>query len=375
MKRKLNNPFILTGYYGKEYFCNREEELTVLENHFNNERNVVLYAWRRLGKTALIQCFMAQLEENKSTETLYIDLLGTRNIEEAVLQITKAVYRKYGKTSSGISASLIKLFSSIGIEMSFDPQTGNPAISLGLKNFGTYPNQSLEALGNFLKNKKKPILIAIDEFQQIKHYPEQNGEAVFRGWMQQFPAIRFIFCGSHRNIMQSMFTEKNRPFYQSAQLLQLMAIDFNEYKAFIQYHFKSHKKEISEDAIQQIYDWSRQQTYCIQLICNRLFGSVNKVEITHLQSLFDEILKEESAVFSNYTNLLTDAQWRVLQAIAKEEPLYAPTASDFINKYKLGASSTVSTAMNKLMETEIVIKEADKFLVHDVLLARWLQSL
>ncbi len=375
MKRQLKNPFLLTGYYGKDYFCDREEELAALKNHFENERNVVLYAWRRLGKTALIQCFLSQLEGKNSAETLYVDLLGTRNIEEAVLQITKAIYNKYGKTSSGISASLMKLLSSIGIEMSFDPQTGNPAISLGVKNSGKVSNQSMEALGKFLQTKKKPILIAIDEFQQIKHYPAQNGEAVFRGWMQQFPAIRFIFSGSHRNMMQSMFTEKNRPFYQSAQLLQLQAISFDKYKEFIQYHFKAHKKEITEDAIQEIYNWSRQQTYCVQLVCNRLFGMFSKVETKHLQQVFDDTIKEESVVFSNYTNLLTNTQWQVLQAIAKEEPLRYPTANDFIQKYRLGAPSSVNTALKKLMENELVIKDEDKFLIHEVLLTRWLQSL
>ncbi len=375
MKRKLKNPFLLAGYYGKEYFCDREDELAALEDHFDNERNVVLYSWRRFGKTALIRCFMAHLEEQKKAETIYIDLLGTRTIDDAILNITRAVYNKYGKANSGISAKIVKLISAIGLELSFDPNTGVPSISFGIKRANGLHEKSLEALGDFLQHRKNVVLIAIDEFQQIKHYPEQNGEAVFRAWMQQFPGIRFIFCGSHRNMMQSMFAEKSRPFYQSSQLMQLGPIDIKKYGLFIKEHFEANKKEICNDTVEQVYNWSRKQTYCIQLICNRLFGLYNRVEVKHLQQVFDDILNEESAVFSNYTNLLTHTQWRVLQAIAKEEPLSTPTAKEFIQKYNLGASSTVSTALNKLMETEIVIKDEDKYLVHEVLLARWLQSL
>jgi len=44
MIRKLKNPFLLAGYYGKDYFCNREKELAELENHFGNERNVESFA-------------------------------------------------------------------------------------------------------------------------------------------------------------------------------------------------------------------------------------------------------------------------------------------------------------------------------------------
>ena len=375
MNRKLKNPFLLTGYYGKEYFCNREDELAALEDHFDNERNVVLYSWRRLGKTALIQCFMAELEAKKKAETIYIDLLGTRTIDDAILGITRAVFNKYGKTSSGISNAIVKLISSIGLDISFDAQSGNPTISFGIKRGNGFHEKSLEALGDFLQQRKKVVLIAIDEFQQIKHYSEQNTEAVFRTWMQQFPALRFIFSGSHRNMMQAMFTERSRPFYQSAQLLQLGAIDFYKYELFINQHFKANKKEIGSDSIDAIYAWSRKQTYCIQLICNRLFGLYSKIELKNLQQVFDDILKEESAVFGNYTNLLTDIQWRLLLAIAKEEPLHAPTAKEFITKYNFGASSTVSTAITKLVESEMIIKEDDKYLVHDVLLARWLQSL
>ncbi len=375
MKRQLKNPFLLAGYYGKDYFCNREEELAELENHFENERNVVLYSWRKYGKTALIRCFIDDLEKQKKAESLYIDLLGTRTIDDAILNITRAVYNKYGKTNGGISAKIVKLISSIGLELSFDPNTGAPTIGFGFKKADGVPEKSLEALGDFLQSRKAVVLIALDEFQQIKHYPKQNGEAVFRTWMQQFPTIRFIFSGSHKNMMQMMFAEKSRPFYQSAQLMQLEPIDLKNYEKFIKQHFESHNRRISTDVIKDIYRWSRSQTYCIQLVCNRLFGLYENVEKKHLQTVFDDLLKEESAVFSNYTNLLTHTQWSVLQAIAKEEPLQSPTANDFIKKYNLGAASTVSTALKKLLESEIVVKDDGKYLVHEVLLARWLQSL
>ena len=375
MIRKLKNPFLLAGYYGKDYFCNREKELAELENHFENERNVLLYSWRKYGKTALIRCFIDNLEKQKKAQALYIDLLGTRTIDDAILNITRAVYNKYGKANGGISAKIVKLISAVGLELSFDANTGIPSISFGIRRTNDMPEKSLEALGDFLQTRKTVVLVALDEFQQIKHYPQQNGEAVFRAWMQQFPAIRFIFSGSHKNMMQLMFAEKSRPFYQSAQLMQLETIQLKHYKQFIKHHFASHNKSISTDAIQEIYCWSRSQTYCIQLVCNRLFGLYDNVETGHLQQVFEDILKEDSAVFSNYTNLLTHTQWHVLLAIAKEEPLQSPTANDFIKKYNLGPPSTISTALNKLLESEIVVKDDDKYLVHEVLLARWLQSL
>ena len=68
-------------------------------------------------------------------------------------------------------------------------------------------------------------------------------------------------------------------------------------------------------------------------------------------------------------------QWKVLQAIAKEEPLVNPLSKEFINRYHMGATSSVSTALRMLQKNELVIEEDGTYFVHDVLLARWLQSL
>lgn len=374
MAIKLKNPFLLSGYYGKKYFCDREEELNILYDNFVNERNTVLYAWRRMGKTALVKCFLQKLEKKNEAESVYVDLLGTREAGDVIRLITQAVHERFGQTSSGMSASFQKLAGLLGLEMSFDTNTGLPSFSLGLRN-PQIPEKSLKAIGDFLESRKKKIVVAIDEFQQISHYSDSNGEAVFRSWTQSFPGIRFIFCGSHRGLMTSMFAEKNRPFYRSAQLVELNAIDLKDYSSFILKHFKDGGKEISEETILFIYNWTRAQTYGIQLICNKLYGAYDKSDISEAEAVCKEILMQESVLFSNYTNLLTTAQWKVLKAIAKDEPATALLSADFTSRHNLGAASSINTALKMLMDHELVIKEDSAYLIHDVLLTRWLQSI
>ena len=74
-----------------------------------------------------------------------------------------------------------------------------------------------------------------------------------------------------------MFSQKNRPFYLSSQLLQLGSIDEERYMKFIRKHFKADGKSIQEQAVIEIFSWSRMQTYCIQLVCNKLYGRFNEV--------------------------------------------------------------------------------------------------
>jgi len=371
--KALDNPFLLIGYQGKKYFCNRDAETAWLNENIENGRNSVLYSWRRLGKSAVIQCVLQELERKKKAETVYADLLATQSLEEAVLQIARAITNRFGKTSASAGSTFMKMLGKIGFDVSIDPMTGMPALSLGIRQ-GPKAEHSLHSLGEFLSDRNIQVVVAIDEFQQVARYDEQHGEAVFRAWAQQFPSIRFIFSGSHRQMMLSMFAEKNRPFYRSSQLLELHPIEITAYKKFIKRHFKAKGKTIDDKVIYEIYQWSRGQTYCIQLLCNRLYARHDKVEQKHLAPVVNDVLLQENNVFSNYFSLLTKTQWNVLRAIAKEEPLKNPLSKELLMNHQLGAASSVSSALSQLQNKELVIRDGEYYLVHDVLFARWLQS-
>lgn len=372
--KKPDNPFVLYGYWGKQYFCDRINELEASKDHLSNGRNMVLYGWRRMGKTSLIKCLFAELEKSKKHDTLYIDLLSTQSPSEGIRAITMAVYHKYGKTGKGLSDTMRKMFSALGVTLSFDPLSGIPEITLGVNQAGV-PERSLHAIGQFLVHQKKQVILALDEFQQVAHYEGSNGEAIFRHWMQEFPTLRFIYSGSHRGMMEAMFTSKNRPFYKSAQLMSLEAIPLETYTPFIQNHFNSGKKSISKTLIREIYQWSRGQTYAIQLICNYLYGRGRNVSEDDFYDVIHNILEQENAVFINYQNILPTNEWEVLKAIAKEGYVKSPTGQEFVMGHRLGAASSVQRALHSLVRKEMVVKEDDGFMVHDIILSRWLARL
>jgi AAA+ ATPase superfamily predicted ATPase len=65
MKYKLDNPFAEYGYFGPEYFCDREQETEELMSALQNGSNVTLIAPRRIGKTGLIHHAFARLKEQQ----------------------------------------------------------------------------------------------------------------------------------------------------------------------------------------------------------------------------------------------------------------------------------------------------------------------
>ena len=370
--KKRNNPFILTGYSGTLYFCNRQKETEWLIDQWQNERNVVLYSWRRMGKTALIRHLFYTLNKQKKVRSLYVDLLGTSSQSDAVQRIATAVIDEFGSLNKGMSNILLKLVSHLGATIALDPFTGLPQVEFSITN-PPEPIPSLKAIGEFLGNQNSKVVLALDEFQQIVYYEDTSAEATFRTWAQENPDIRLIFSGSHRHMMNSMFSESNRPFYRSAQLMELESIASEDYSKFIKSLFKKGNKKIDQQHIDTILEWARFQTYYVQLTCNKLFGRTDDVTQEDILAVMNETLEQESPLFGQFKMMLTNKQWQILKAIALEEDVPNPFSQSFIKKYDLGAASSVNAAIKALLEKEILIYWDERYTLHDTLLMRWLQ--
>ena len=59
MKAQVN-PFVISGYEGTRYFCDRQQETVQLQQEIANGNNVALVATRRMGKSGLIHHYFSQ---------------------------------------------------------------------------------------------------------------------------------------------------------------------------------------------------------------------------------------------------------------------------------------------------------------------------
>ena len=77
--RRIANPFLVYGYEGPHYFCDREEETRKLVSALENGRNVTLAAPRRIGKTGLIHNVFHQVRNSgDDIICIYVDIFPTR---------------------------------------------------------------------------------------------------------------------------------------------------------------------------------------------------------------------------------------------------------------------------------------------------------
>jgi hypothetical protein len=174
-----------------------------------------------------------------------------------------------------------------------------------------------------------------------------------------------------------MFGARDRPFYMSTQFLNLGPIPADEYANFISNHFSKAKRRIDPEGMTEILHFSRRHTYYTQALCNRLFATKNTtIDLSFVRQEAYLLVQEQEAIYYQYRQLLSDAQWQLLIAIALEEKVFQPTAAPFIQKHKLSASSTVQRSLQALESKEMIqwVETADAgfYQVYDCFLGRWL---
>jgi len=372
------NPFPISQYMGAATFCDREKETNTLVSGLANGQNFTLLSIRRIGKTGLIRHVLNKISSNNDVFGLYIDIQFTQNQADFALVLAKEIALNF-PIHRGIGRKFIAAIGSLRPKVSFDALTGNPELSLDVSKEQIKEN-TIQDILYFLDSQNVQIVIAIDEFQQILKYPEKNTEAMLRATMQQVRNIKFIYSGSDQHLMHELFQSAKRPFFASCSPMYLHKIDTQIYSDFIYQIFTSRKRTISPEAIALILELTFGHTYYTQSLCHHLFQKgIKKINMEEVYHTLHDILKEYEPYYYQVRNLLTDAQWQMLKALAVETSISQPYNAEFIKKHKLQSSASVKRSLDALLHKELVYcnqaQEQIQYAVYDKFMLHWLSRL
>ena len=373
---KLDNPFPEYGYFGSEYFCDREQETEELIEALTNGSNVTLMAPRRIGKTGLIHhAFERMKAKDKHIQCFYADIFPTKTFDQMVQFIVNAVMGKLDSPSQAFKRKLNQFITSLRPTIVPDVITGMPTFSFTIA--PGFARQTLQQVFEYIKESEQPCYLAIDEFQQISNYDEIGADAFIRSIIQFVPNIHIIFSGSQQHLLADLFMSPKHPFFNSSQIMSIKEIDIDKYRDFANSFFAKQKRELSSDVFARLYHIVDGQTWYIQKILNRLYRSPKETlsEKAVQETIYKIIAEQEINYQSNY-QLLTENQAQLLTAIAKEGCVSAPTAQEFIHRYHLPAPSSIKLAIESLIEKEFLYHDIHRgYLVYDRFFGMWLKKL
>ena len=373
---KFENPFFEYGYFGAEYFCDREQETQMLMDALRNGSNVTLMAPRRIGKTGLIHHVFERMKaEDKRVQCFYVDIFPTKTFSQMTQFVANAVLGKLDSPSKAIKRKLNNLMAALRPTMSLDPVSGMPSFS-----FTVMPDQARDTLTQvfeYMKESEQECYLAIDEFQQVSRYSEIGADAFIRSIIQFVPNVHLIFSGSQQHLLADMFMSPKHPFFNSSQIMTIKEIDAEKYRAFANRFFKKQGRTLSQEVFIYLYDMVDGQTWYIQKILNRLYRTPhNLLSKEGVDRVVGSIIAEQEINYQSNYNLLTENQALLLTAIARQGSVNAPTSLDFILRYHLPAPSSIKLALNSLQEKEFIYQTPQgNYIVYDRFFGMWLKKL
>ncbi len=368
------NPFVTNGYAGPAYFCDRIQETKDINAWLLNGNNIALISPRRYGKTDLIRHCFAQKEIKERYYTFIIDIYSTKSLSEMVNKMGRTILEVLKPKGKRHWELFLNVVHSLKAGITYDA-LGQPSWNVSVGEIAN-PNNTLEEIFHYLQQADKPCLVAIDEFQQILKYSDTNVEAALRTYVQYCSNANFVFMGSQRHLMGAMFVSPNRPFYQSVTVMNLNLIDEEKYWEFCKAHFEKAGKTLDRDVVNQLYARFEGVTFYLQKVMNVLFmrtAEGGHCTLAELQPAIEYIVDFTNLTYEDLMYQLPEKQSAVLRAIAEEGKVNQITSGKFAKRYGLVSPSSVKSAVDALLDKDLITQDKGVYQVYDKFLEIWLK--
>jgi uncharacterized protein len=361
----MENPFKFSGIVEAPAFCNRQKERKEIIQYIENSQNVVLYSHRRYGKSSLILKIFGEL---KNIIPIYIDLYGTTRNEEFIIAFLKGI--------SAIESHIDRLIKiiregirSIGVSFSVDPATGLPTASPVFNK--SAEGRTIDELFSLIEtlSKKKKLVVAFDEFQEVATYGGDAFEKNLRRSIQMHDRISYIFSGSQRHLLMDMFNDRKRAFYMLAASYPLGKIKTADYKSWIKALYQRAGRMIEDKFIADVVQRCENHPMYVQEFFFNIWMNEN-LSFENLDKIERSVVEKRVPEYSYAWDALTLNQKRALKLIAGTAGKNI-FAAENLDRFGFRTASQVTAALKNVEKMGIVDKNKE-WKIHDPFFKRWL---
>ena len=355
-----NNPFTIGTLVTGDEFADRDEELRLLEHELPSGGRIFLLAYRRYGKSCLIQEAFRRLEKNADAITAYVDLYrasSEREFWELMINQLVAASREPIKR---VMDWLKTLGGTLRPTFSVDQQSGLPTVTLGSiatpAEIGRLRERALALPGEIAGRRRRPVILAFDEFQEIQEFDGGRLEKQMRAAFQQHRQVGYVFAGSKPHLLRRMAENPHAAFYRFGRRLELGPIPADAWFEYLEPRFGAGRIAVSADALRRVVELTEGIPYYVMRLCRLLWSERLRTRTIHVDDVhaaFDEIIAEASEIFVPTWEQLTLAQRRTAAALAegRGDEIFAEAVR---MEYELGAPSSVARSLERLRDLGLV---------------------
>ncbi len=375
----MDNPFVYGEVVPGEAFVDREAELDRLVADLGSGQKVFLISPRRYGKSSLIRQALEALrrrgalaiELTVSSYSSYIAFL------EGYARAVAAVESKWDRARTWLTEAM----ASTRPEIRYEPKdTGLGRFSVAFpqvttaRDLNRLANEVFALPGKLAADRKRTVVVALDEFQAIDSFNGGSVEHALRAAAQHQRQVGYVFAGSEPSLMEKMIGPR-RPFYKAGPVMRLQKIPSTVFGDFIDRRFTKTGVKPEAGVADAILDLAGNLPYDVQRLAHEAWDDVRarggrKVTLEDLHASLARLLSEQETIFEALWQRLTLHQRATLRAVVLQGGREIHSA-DARARHRLGGASSIQKSLAALTDQDVLLKEGTRYLVVDSLLREW----
>ena len=360
-----------TAVFG-ENFTDRKTETRHLKMNFEAGVNTILISPRRTGKTSLVYKVVEQIQD-PSIKIVMMDIYDCRDEYEFYERFASAVLKGLASRAEQAMTLAKSFLSRLSPKISISPDPSQEfSVSFGIGPKTEKPEEILDLPEKIAQKRNLNIVVCIDEFQQVGEFPDSAGfQKKARGVWQLQKKVSYCLFGSKKHMMDKLFQDKSMPFYHFGDIFFLEAIPKEEWIKYIIQRFATRNIKTSEEIAGRLCDRVQlYSSYVQQLAWNVMIETETEVTEQNLESGYELLIRQTSALFMRQLANLTAYQMNYLKAL--DAGIHTGfQSSDVLDEYRLGSKSNITRIENVLLGKELIDKRPDGVYFADPVFAFW----
>jgi len=375
----MQNPFVYGEIVPSGAFVDREAELDRLINDLDECQKVFLISPRRYGKSSLIrQALTACARHGALTVDVTVSSYSSYlSFLEGYARALATVETRWERARSW----LMSVISSTRPEVRYEAEQSGPgrlSVAFPLvqseRDLNRLANDVFALAGRLATDRKRTVVVALDEFQAIDGFDGGSVEHALRAAVQHQRNVGYVFAGSEPSLMEKMIGPK-RPFYKAGPVMRLDKIPADVFASFIEARFGRTGIRADAGLGTAIVELAGNLPYDVQRLAHETWDDVKsaggrRVSLEHLHATLARLLAEQETIFEALWQRLTLAQRGALRAVVLQEGRELLSA-DTRTRHRLRGASSVQQSLTALAKQDVVVKENGKYVVVDSLFREW----
>ena len=253
-------------------FCNRVKERKRLIGNISSKQHTLIMSPRRYGKTSLVKYAAYEAKFLFGEADLFV-AIDAKHIEHQIMTGIKRIISQINTPLEQVLEILRQFFIKISAKWTVGTQGINIALIPAHEyDPATVIKEGLQALDDLLEKKQANAVFFLDEMQEIGEIAEGKGiEGALRHVAQQTKNLIFIFSGSNRHLLSTMFYDKARPLYKLCDRMILERISTEAYESHInKFILKKWNTPLTQDAFDTLVTLTQRHPFYINGLCRRI---------------------------------------------------------------------------------------------------------